>query len=564
MHPMPTIFVFVFLAPFLFAQNIQDPKTPKPSESKEKEISTKEEGDLTKEEGDSENILEEFVVTATRTKKTSFDLPYSTTLINAKELRRKKPRTLPEALAEVPGVMVQKTANGQGSPFIRGFTGFRTVLLIDGIRLNNSVFREGPNQYWSTVDPLSLDHIEVVRGPASVLYGSDAVGGAVQAFTKERKLYKKPFQANGLLSTRLSSAEASSVTRVEGSANVGETFGMLVGQNYKQFGDIDAGGDQGRLDRTGYYELNTDGKFNFFINPNLELTAAYYLVQQDNIWRTHRTIFAESFRDSTTGTDIRHRFDQERYLTYLRMKATDPLPFVQNFTLTGSYHFQEEERNRLRADRRLDFEGFEVSTAGLTGQFTSDSPIGTWTYGFDYYRDFVNSFRKDFRANGTFASKSIQGPVADDATYDLLGFYIQNEVPFHQRLKGVFGVRYTHAWVDAEEVADPSTGLRTSISDDWGAFVGNAHLIATVHENLNIYGGVSQSFRAPNLSDLTRFDTARSGEVETPSPGLDPEKFLSLEVGLNTKSEWFEGHLAYYYTFVDDMIIRFPTGRLID
>jgi hemoglobin/transferrin/lactoferrin receptor protein len=88
-------------------------------------------------------------------------------------------RTLPEALEGVTGVAVQKTAHGQGSPFIRGFTGFRTVLLIDGIRLNNGVFRDGPNQYSATVDPFALGRLEVVRGPGAVLYGSDAVGGTV-------------------------------------------------------------------------------------------------------------------------------------------------------------------------------------------------------------------------------------------------------------------------------------------------------------------------------------------------------------------------------------------------
>ena len=88
--------------------------------------------------------------------------------------KRKLSRTVPESLREVSGVMVQKTSHGQGSPYMRGFTGFRTLFLVDGIRLNNSVFRDGPNQYASTVDNLSLAGTELIRGPASVLYGSDA------------------------------------------------------------------------------------------------------------------------------------------------------------------------------------------------------------------------------------------------------------------------------------------------------------------------------------------------------------------------------------------------------
>jgi hemoglobin/transferrin/lactoferrin receptor protein len=131
----------------------------------------------------------------------------------------------------------------------------------------------------------------------------------------------------------------------------------------------------------------------------------------------------------------------------------------------------------------------------------------------------VRSYRNEFNTNGTLRSHSIQGPVADNATYDLLGFYVQDEIDFHPRLKGTLGVRYTHAWADANEIEDPQTGRQIRFSDNWGSFVGNANLIATVHENLNLYAGASQGFRSPNLSDLTRLDNARSGEIETPSPG---------------------------------------------
>ncbi|HRV81833.1 MAG TPA: Plug domain-containing protein, partial [Planctomycetota bacterium] len=104
--------------------------------------------------------------------------------IGADEVFEHNYRTLPEALRDVPQVMVQETSYGQGSPYLRGFTGFGTVLLVDGVRLNNSVFRAGPNQYWNTVDITSLDRLEVELGPNSPLYGSDALGGVVRAFTR--------------------------------------------------------------------------------------------------------------------------------------------------------------------------------------------------------------------------------------------------------------------------------------------------------------------------------------------------------------------------------------------
>ena len=129
--------------------------------------------------------LDEIVVTASRRSAKAFGEPYSIAVQDAKELVEvRQVRTIPEAMRELAGVMVQKTGHGQGSPYIRGFTGLRTLFLIDGIRLNNSTFREGPNQYWNTVDAFAVDRLEVVKGPSSVLYGSDAIGGTVNAISR--------------------------------------------------------------------------------------------------------------------------------------------------------------------------------------------------------------------------------------------------------------------------------------------------------------------------------------------------------------------------------------------
>ena len=160
-----------------------------------------------------QNILDEILVTATRTAQPSFTIPYSDAVISAKDFREQSYRSTPEALRDIPGVMVQKTSHGQGSPFIRGFTGFRNVFLIDGVRLNNSVMRDGPNQYWNTVDPFSLDRIEIIKGPSSVLYGSDAIGGTVASFTLSPYSYGRGVHANGRTLYRYSSGERSNIAR---------------------------------------------------------------------------------------------------------------------------------------------------------------------------------------------------------------------------------------------------------------------------------------------------------------------------------------------------------------
>ncbi|MDB4589798.1 Plug domain-containing protein, partial [Verrucomicrobiales bacterium] len=128
-------------------------------------------------------MLDPVVVTASRIPEDKASTTQSISTVTDEEIVEKAFRTLPEALALTPGISVQKTTHGHGSPFIRGFTGRQNLYLVDGIRFNNSTFRSGPIQYANTVDALSLDRFELVKSQGSVLYGSDALGGTLNAIT---------------------------------------------------------------------------------------------------------------------------------------------------------------------------------------------------------------------------------------------------------------------------------------------------------------------------------------------------------------------------------------------
>ena len=165
---------------------------------------------------------------------------------------RRQIRTIPDAMREMPSVMVQKTGHGQGSPYIRGFTGLRTLFLIDGIRLNNSTFREGPNQYWNTVDPFSVHRLELVKGPSSVLYGSDAIGGTVNAISRNLDDFEPASGFSSRIALRGSTAENSYVVRPE-VGYAGSSVDLYGGISAKAFGDLEAGGAR----QTGDHETVT-------------------------------------------------------------------------------------------------------------------------------------------------------------------------------------------------------------------------------------------------------------------------------------------------------------------
>ncbi len=500
-------------------------------------------------------VLDEMIITATRSEARIFDLPYAADVVDRRTIKQRDYRTTPLALRDIPGIMVQQTAHGHGSPYIRGFTSFRNLFLIDGIRLNNSVFRPGPNQYWNTVDPLSIDRMEVVKGPSSVLYGSDAIGGTVHAITRSPYTYGEGFSYGGRGYYRVSSAENSHVGRGEVSLGIDAHTGLLLGGTGKHFGNVEGGDDVGHQGNTGYDEYDVDFKVEHFFDEDTRIVAAHQRVRQNNVPRTHKTVFAESFAGTTVGNELQRDLDQERELTYVQFHAENREGFINAARASLSWHVQREVRDRLRTSGR-DMQGFSVGTIGFWAQFESSTPIGELTYGLEYYHDRVNSFR---------SGSTIQGPVADDATYDLLGVYVQDEIEITDRLDLTIGGRFTYAAVDADSVEDPNTGNQFTISEDWMAAVGNARLdYELIREKLNLFGGVAQGFRAPNLSDLTRFDSARSNEFEIPAPGLDPEYYITGEVGVKARFERATAQVSYFYTDISDQILRFPTGNVDD
>lgn len=509
--------------------------------------------------------MEKVIVTATRHEQEQLALPYATQLLSGDALRqRQMAASVPEALQETPGALVQQTAHGQGSPFLRGFTGFRTVALVDGIRLNNSTFRDGPNQYWSTVDALAVDRLEVVKGPASVMYGSDAIGGTVNALLRAPLFGTDAgMHWGGAAYYRFGSAEHAHLGRAEVNGAEADRWGFTVGYTRKEFGDVDGGAEVGRQPHTGYSQWDADAKVEYRFSPRTRLTLAYQRTEQDDVERTHRTIYGLTWQGLAQGTDRQHLFDQIRQLTYARLAHETERG--DQFTATVSWHVQDERQFVERSNRTQQRSSVDVDTLGVALQGVSPSRVGTWTYGVEHYHDFVGSAQRNYDATGALSSVAIQGPVADDAAYDLFGAFAQDEIPLAERVSLTVGGRVTWAQADAGRVRDPVSGNPTSLKEDWATVVGSGRVLwhPDRAERWSLYAGASQGFRAPNLSDLSRFDIARSGELETAAPGLKPESFLTLEAGLKTTQPRWETGVSVYHTFIDDLIVRAPTGALI-
>ncbi len=404
-------------------------------------------------------------------------------------------------------------------------------------------------------------------GPASVLYGSDAVGGTLNALPVTPPDYDGAPTWSRRLLLRAASADESVLGRVQLGGRVNPNLGFVGGLSLKRFGDLRGGDEVGEQPHTGYDELDYDGQVDYYVDEELWLRLGHQSVDQDDAWRTHRTIYGPRWHGLAAGDDKVHVFDQRRTLTYLKVHSEKLLGFVDGAELTLSRHAQAEDLYRIKKDATGERQGFDVTTWGASLQMQSDSPLGLWVYGVDLAHDVVVSYARKYKADGSFSKSEIQGPVADAAAYDTAGVFVEDTLPL---LDGALdlapGLRYTYARADADRVKDPITGKATGLSGDWDAVVGSLRALHPLTDDRRhtVFAGAAQGFRAPNLSDLTRFDIARSTEIETPVRDLDPERFLSGELGVRSLGERLETEVSYYYTLIDDLIVRTPTGRKVE
>ena len=496
--------------------------------------------------------IEETIVTASRYEEKLTDAPHITELITQEEIIQQGFRTVPEAFTLTPGVSVQKTANAQGSPFIRGFTGRQNLFLIDGIRLNNSTFRSGPIQYLATVDGFGLNQIELVKSQGSVLFGSDALGGTVNVRTADSDFLEKEedrFFQHGSLFYRYNTNSNSNLGRLQQSIGVGKKWGLTLGATVKDFGDVRSD-FFGRQEGTGYQEQALDGKFEIALQPNLKITLAGQTLNQDNISRNHSTLSNPGgFAGLAPGEFDARDLDQERSLLYARIEHEPEAAWINRYQITASFQTTQDSQFQDRTTRGdtnpIRNQNIDTDIYGLSIEAQSTLPFGTTLiYGADYFEDRIDATgsRIDPLLN-TFESDL---PLADDSTYRSLGIFLQARHSWNDRLETTGGLRFTFIDAELDSINE---------SANFNDLVFNARALYNLSEEWQIFGGASQGFRAPNVNDLTGNLTTRSGIQTTGNLDLEPERTLTLELGTRVQQERFQLESSFFATFVDDLIV---------
>lgn len=507
-------------------------------------------------QGDPPQQAGEITVTATSTENDPYRAPKSVTVLTAEDIRKKGARTVPEILREELGIRVQETNFGAGAPILRGLIGNQVLVLVDGVRLNNATTRLGPNQYLNTIDPSIIERIEVVRGPGSVLYGSDAAGGVIQVFTKRRNDFPPAGGFAGATSGRLESASKARSGSLEVEGNFSD-FGFLGVFSARKFSDLRGGEETGLQPNTAYGpELDGMGNFTYRIDEDRQWTFSAQVNNQANVPRSDRL----NGGPGGTAKDIINEVDpQRRELYYWTYSDRGLRGFAEDMRFTLSLQRQTEPHEQQGIGKTvLTQEAFDDKTFGVSLQFhkTPSWQLGgeshRLTYGGEMYIDDVDSFHDDVnQTNGAVAVKQSQFP--NNSIYQSLAFYLQDEIAFTESLDAVAGLRWSN-FSQSGTLPSPVG----EVHGDFSSLTWSLDFGRDLSDSARFVLGGAQGFRAPNLDDTLIFNISTNQGVDVPSPDLEEETYRNVETGLRWRGRDWRGSLLGFHTWIQDLIQRVP------
>lgn len=483
------------------------------------------------------------IITAKRYQQSEFELPESITTINQNQILDKSARTIPEILMGESGVWVQKTNHGGGSAFVRGLTGNQVLLLIDGIRLNNTTYRYGPNQYLNTIDPLTLQQIEVVRGAGSVQYGSDAIGGAVHLLTQNPNFTEKPKLSGSVFLKYLNLAmEQSGRATLEYSS---QKLGILGGFTYSNFGDLVAGEGIGKQTPTGYKQWAFDIKARWMLNKRQTLTLAHQSLQQIEVPVFHK-VQLENFA-------LNYFDPQSRHLTYLRWEYVGKSKLAQKISITGFWNQTIEGRISQKNQTTVRTEEEDkVNTLGFNVEIQSElSKIWKASSGIELYDDQVSSQKNEINLTQN-TSTAKRGLYPDDSRAMNMAVFSLHTFELN-KFRISAGLRFNAFRISVKDETLGESVLQPQ------ALVGNLGVLYFLHSQHQLIATVNSAFRAPNVDDLGTLGIV-DNRYEIPTFDLKPEKSWNYEIGYKAQMKNFAAKLAFFRNDLQDLIVRIKSS----
>ena len=540
--------------------------------------------------------LDEIVLSASKGNEKRSRIAEQVAIASVEEIRKLAPQTSADLLADMPGIKVQKTQFGGGSPVLRGMEANRVLLVIDGVRMNNAIYRMGHLQNSITVSPNILERTEVIFGPSSVVYGSDALGGVIHYYTKTPKVSPKE-EVNGGIFSRYSTVN-NEIT-VEGNLELRfKKWASYTNVSYSDFGDLKMGTNRNHgFDDWGKvyeYSNNTDTYYNANpienSNPNIQKNTGFNqtdVLQKFAIPFSKNTDFNFNIQYSVSSNIP--RFDnltqysdgslkfaewyygpQKRLLISPQLKINPDKKWLESGTITLAYQNIKESRvQRKFTSLDRSYRDEDVDVFSLNGDFfvpltTDDTRI--FSYGVEFSHNIVDSesIGKTLDVyNNTIVGFSdeftVQSRYPDGgSTYTTAAAYVNYRQDISEKSTLNTGVRFVNTNLTAEWVDDTFFTL-----PDMDIKLNNSAVTATIGYifkptvNWQLNGIVSSGFRSPNIDDVGKI-REKNGDVTVPNIYLKPEYAYNFETSVLKyfKEKTFEAGFNVYYTLLHNYITR--------
>lgn len=527
---------------------------------------------------------DEIVVSATRWEQSKRDVPNKITTITPKDVALLNPQTAAEMLGMSGEVFIQKSQQGGGSPMIRGFSTNRLLYAVDGVRMNNAIFRGGNLQQVISLDALAIENTEIFFGLGSIIYGSDAIGGVMnfQTLTPQFSLYDEPLvTAKGMV--RFSSANREQVGHFH--LNTGwKNFALLTSLTYSDFGNP-------RMGRTGrneylrpffvqridsvdrvvtndnplvqtpndYNQINLMQKVRYAPSAQWEFEYGFHFSETSEYARYDRLI--EQLANGLPRSAVWNYGPQKWTMHNLSItnKTENVLYDVVSLRLAYQY-FQESriDRNFSGGQRfRLRTQLEEVDAYSLNVDFRKNAGVHRLFYGAEIVRNDVKSRGSaiDIRDNSPIGVPD-RYPQSDWSSY---AAYLNYQLRASERVLLQAGARYNYFAINS----DFTRNLEffpfqfTSAEVRSGALTGSLGAVFTPDETWTISANLSTGFRAPNVDDIGKIFDQPQDVVVVPNPNLGAEYAYNAELAISKAfNDVARVELTGYYTYLDNALVR--------
>jgi len=510
-------------------------------------------------------------------------LPQRIELISQADIQSQQSNSSADVLSNSGSVYVQKSQAGGGSPVMRGFEANKVLLVVDGVRLNNLIYRSGHLQNAITVDHSSLENLELIFGPGSLMYGTDALGGVIhfetlrpRYNTKQRLRINTQFTSSNLGtrfnfthqygSKKLATATSLSIGRYDD-----QRVGMNRSKDYDNFStygltnlyyDFD-----GNLRRnlnpliqrnTGYSQLDFLQKFKFKLGSIGHLTINAQLSTSTNVPRYDQLSLVNDI--GLPLFEKWHYGPQSRILISPKLELTKSTKLYDKAVMIASFQDIEESRiTQMQGSAVVNTQLEDVKVLGLTADFskTFDAKLNL-NYGLDVHHNTLNSSAESMSKSGDIAEALTRYPdglsnLTQYGAYTRLGYYLLNE-----KLRLTVGGRYSGQiaqirYKSMETFKWPDY-FYDGVSSDNSAFIASGSAMYKVG-NVSLKYALGQGFRAPNIDDLAKI-RVNNNEITIPNTNLKPERTLNHDLSIQYSTEKATLTAFGFYVIIDDVIVR--------